>query len=149
MQNLISFIHPATMWGVLGLYCYTGYLGWRSRRIRSINAKTGKELVDNYMGFKHSQVGVILLGLLISGGSLGLIVTYINTKTILHGIHGKVGILMMILIALTVSLTPSVRRGENWARIGHISIGVILLLLYLMVEIPSGVQIVQSILKAG
>jgi len=137
------------MWGVLGLYFYTAYLGWRSRSIRSAHAKTGEELVSNHMGFKHAQVGVILLGLLILGGILGLIVTFINTKSVLHGIHGKVGILMMLLIVLTVSLTPSVRGGANWARIGHISIGVILLLLYLVVQIPSGVQIVQSIMKAG
>ncbi|MCW5313292.1 DUF4079 family protein [Nostoc sp. KVJ3] len=145
MPKLISFLHPTLMWGVLGLYLYTAYLGWQSSRLKSVNAETRKELVRNKVGLKHYQVGSVLLVL---GSALGLTVTYINTGRVFNGTHGKIGILMMVLIALTASLAPFLQRGAAWARIGHISIGVVLLILYLC-QIPTGGQIVQAILKGG
>jgi hypothetical protein len=147
MQKLIPFIHPAIMWGTLGLYFYTAYLGWQSRRIRSVKAETREELNQSPVGFKHASMGAILLGLFIIGGSLGLIATYLSTGAVLSGAHGRIGVLMMVLIGATASLAPALRAGADWARTAHISIGITLLLLYVG-EILSGGQIIQSIIKA-
>jgi hypothetical protein len=148
MQSLTPFIHPAMMWGALGLYFYTAYLGWQSRRIRSVKAETRKELIKSHVGFKHSKLGMVLLGLLIVGGSIGLISTYINTGAVLSGSHGIIGVLIMVLIGTTACLAPALRADVAWARTVHMSIGSILLLLYIS-QILSGGQIIQSILKAG
>jgi hypothetical protein len=146
MPKLISFLHPTLMWGVLGLYLYTAYLGWQSSRLKSVNAETRKELVRNKVGLKHYQVSSVLLGLLVLGSALGLAVTYINVGTVFNETHGKIGMLMMVLIALAASLAPFLQRGAAWARISHVSIGIVLLILYLW-EIPTGGEIVQAILK--
>jgi hypothetical protein len=148
MKNLIPFIHPVMMWGALGLYVYTAYLGWQTRRIRSVNAETRKELIRNHVGLKHSKIGAVLLGLFILGGIIGLIATYLGTGKILTSPHGIIGLLMMVLIGITASLAPAMRRQAPWARIVHISIGITLLVLYLG-QILSGGQIIQSIMNAA
>jgi hypothetical protein len=84
MPKLISFLHPTLMWGVLGLYLYTAYLGWQSSRLKSVNAETRKELVRNKVGLKHYQVSSVLLGLLVLGAALGLAVTYINVGKVFN-----------------------------------------------------------------
>jgi hypothetical protein len=148
MQNILPFIHPALMWGAVGLYLYTAYLGWQSRRVRFVKGETRKELIQNHVGAKHAKVALLLLGLLLVGGGLGAYVSYQFTKVFLGGLHGQIGALMMLLIIGAASLAPVMRTGVAWARTVHAGIGMLLLLLYLF-EIPSGMQIVQGILKAN
>ena len=148
MQNIIPFIHPALMWGAVGLYLYVGYLGWQSRRIRFVKGETRQELIQNHVGAKHAKVAPLLLGLLLVGGGIGAIVSYQFTKVLLGGLHGQIGALMILLIIGTASLAPMMQKGVAWARPAHAGIGILLLLLYLF-EIPSGMQIVQGILKGS
>lgn len=147
MQNLIPLIHPAMMWGSLGLYFYIGYLGWQSRRIRFVKGEQRKELIQNHVGAKHAKIAPLLLGLFVIGGSIGAIVTYLHSGVFLGGLHGKIGALMMLLIIGTSCLAPMMKRGVPWARTVHGLIGAVLFLLYL-VEIPSGMRIMQAILAA-
>lgn len=144
----MPLIHPAMMWGSVGLYLYVGYLGWQSRRIRFVKGETRKELIQNHVGAKHSKIAPVLLGLLLVGGGIGAIVSYQFTKVFLGGLHGQIGALMMLLIIGAASLAPMMRQGVVWARPAHAGIGILLLLLYLF-EIPTGMQIVQGILKAS
>lgn len=148
LQNFVPLIHPALMWGVVGLYLYTAYLGWQSRRIRFVKGETRRELIQNHVGAKHAKVAPFFLGLLLVGGGMGEIVSYQHSGIFFHSLHGQIGALMMLLVIGTACLAPMLRKGVAWARTTHASIGVVLLLLFLF-QIPSGMQIIQRILKAS
>jgi hypothetical protein len=91
----------------------------------------------------------VLLALFIIGVSIGLIATYLSTGSVLHEPHGRIGVLMMVLIGATACLAPSLHVGVAWARTAHMIIGITLTLLLLyLVMIPTGGEIIQSIMKA-
>jgi uncharacterized membrane protein len=76
-------------------------------------------------------------------GALG--VTYINNGKLFLGPHLLVGLGMTGLIATSTALVPSMQKGNELARITHITLNVILLGLFGW-QAVTGMDIVQRII---
>jgi hypothetical protein len=140
-----QFAHPLLMWVLLGLTIYALYSGIQYRRTRSADKEVRKELIQKDFRNKHYQVGSILLALMVLGtiGALG--VTYINNGKLFLGPHLLVGLGMTGLIATSTALVPSMQKGNELARITHITLNVILLGLFGW-QAVTGMDIVQRII---
>jgi hypothetical protein len=140
-----QFAHPLLMWVLLGLTIYALYSGIQYRRTRSADKEVRKELIQKDFRTKHYQVGSILLALMVLGtiGALG--VTYINNGKLFLGPHLLVGLGMTGLIATSTALVPSMQKGNELARITHITLNVILLGLFGW-QAVTGMDIVQRII---
>jgi hypothetical protein len=142
-----QFGHPLIMWVLLGLTVYALYLGWQIRRIRTVEDKeVRKELVKKDFRTKHYQIGSILLALMVLGTIGGMGVTYINNGKLFVGPHLLVGLGMTGLIATSVALVPYMQKGNELARISHISLNIILLGLFVW-QAVTGMDIVQRIIS--
>ena len=130
----LNFIHPAMMWGLLALTVYALYLGMQSRRIRYVTGDEKKELVKAKPGIKHHQVGSAILAFMVLGTIGGMAVTYINNGKLFFGPH------------LLAGLVPFMQKGNDTARLTHISLNVILVGLFGW-QAVTGMQIVQRILE--
>ena len=142
----LNFIHPAMMWGLLALTVYALYLGMQSRRIRYTTGDEKKELVKAKPGIKHHQVGSAILAFMVLGTIGGMAVTYINNGKLFFGPHLLAGLGMTGLIAVSASLVPLMQKGNDTARLTHISLNVILVGLFGW-QAVTGMQIVQRILE--
>ncbi|HEY9665563.1 MAG TPA: DUF4079 domain-containing protein [Coleofasciculaceae cyanobacterium] len=141
-----QFIHPALMWVLLALSLYAMYLGIQVQRTRFADGTLKKELIKGRYNVKHYQIGSVLLGLMVVGAIAAMAVTYINNGKLFVGPHLLAGLGMTGLIALSASLSPFMQKGQNWARITHITLNVVLLGLFGWQAI-TGVQIVQRIVS--
>ena len=130
----LNFIHPAMMWGLLALTVYALYLGMQSRRIRYVTGDEKKELVKAKPGIKHHQVGSAILAFMVLGTIGGMAVTYINNGKLFFGPH------------LLAGLGTFMQKGNDTARLTHISLNVILVGLFGW-QAVTGMQIVQRILE--
>jgi hypothetical protein len=141
-----QFGHPILMWFLLGLTIYALYSGLQYRRTRSADKEVRKELIKKDFRSKHYQVGSILLALMVLGtiGALG--VTYINNGKLFLGPHLLVGLGMTGLIAVSTALVPLMQKGNEVARITHITLNVILLGLFGW-QAVTGMDIVQRIIS--
>ena len=140
-----QFAHPLFMWVLFGLFIYALYLGIQSRRTRTADKDIRKALVKKKFGFKHHEIGSIILALMIIGTVTGMAVTYINNGKLFVTAHLVVGLAMMSAIAIATALVPYMQRGNNLARITHISINVVLLGLFGW-ETLTGMDILFSII---
>jgi hypothetical protein len=140
-----QFAHPLLMWVLLGLTIYALYSGIQYRRTRSADKEVRKELIQKDFRTKHYQVGSVLLALMVLGtiGALG--VTYINNGKLFLGPHLLVGLGMTGLIATSTALVPLMQKGNELARITHITLNVILLGLFGW-QAVTGMDIVQRII---
>ena len=144
MNNLLTFSHPVLMWGLLGLYCYTAYLGMRSRRNRDV---TEEAKGRGKFALTHHKIASIWLALMVFGTILGLTVTYINNGKLFFSPHLWVGLSMILLISIGAALVPFMQqRNAQVARKIHVVINLLVLLLFLF-EALSGTVIVQGILN--
>ena len=140
-----QFGHPIIMWVLLGLTVYAMYLGLQIRKTRAADKDTRKELIKKNFNQKHHQIGSILLALMILGSLGGMAVTYINNGKLFVGPHLLAGLGMTGIIAVSASLVPYMQKGNDFARLTHISLNVFLLGLFGW-QAVSGMQIVQKIL---
>lgn len=141
-----QFLHPTLMWVLLALTLYAMYLGIQVQRTRYADGDLKKELIKGRYNVKHYQMGSVLLGLMVIGSIGGMAVTYINNGKLFVGPHLLAGLGMTGLIAAAASLSPFMQKGQNWARITHIALNVVLLGLFGWQAI-TGVQIVQRIIS--
>ena len=141
-----QFGHPLMMWILLGLTVYALYLGLQSRRTRTADKDTRKELIQKNFNERHHKIGSILLSLMVLGTIGGMAVTYINNGKLFVGPHLLVGLGMTGIIATSAALVPYMQKGNEIARYTHISLNVILLGLFGW-QAFSGMQIVQRILE--
>jgi hypothetical protein len=140
-----QFGHPILMWVLLGLTAYALYLGLQSKKIRSADKETRKELVQKQFTIRHHQAGSILLALMVLGTIGGMAVTYINNGKLFVGPHLLAGLGMTGLIAVSASLVPLMQKGNSLARTTHVSLNILLLGLFGW-QAVTGMQIVQKIL---
>ena len=140
-----QFAHPLFMWVLFGLFIYALYLGIQSRRSRTGDKEIRKALGKKKFGLKHHEIGSIILALMVIGTVTGMAVTYINNGKLFVTAHLVVGLAMMSAIAIATALVPYMQRGNNLARITHISINVVLLGLFGW-ETITGMDILFSII---
>ncbi|MGL5834615.1 MAG: DUF4079 domain-containing protein, partial [Waterburya sp.] len=115
-----QFGHPILMWVLLGLTAYAFYLGLQSKKIRTADKETRKELVKKQFTIRHHQAGSILLALMVVGTIGGMAVTYINNGKLFVGPHLLAGLGMTGLIAVSASLVPLMQKGNSLARTTHV-----------------------------
>ncbi|MGB2924282.1 MAG: DUF4079 domain-containing protein [Limnothrix sp.] len=125
-----QFGHPALMWFLFGLCVYAMYSGFQSRRIRSADKEVRKELISKKFTIKHHQAGSIVLAFMVLGTVGGMAVTYINNGKLFVGPHLFVGLGMTALIAVSASLVPLMQKGNETARLTHISLNTALVGLF-------------------
>jgi hypothetical protein len=140
-----QFGHPILMWFLLGLSIYALYTGIQLRRIRSVDKEVRKELIKGDFNNKHFQIGSLILALMVLGTVGAITVTYINNGKLFVAPHLIVGLGMASLIAISASLSPLMQKGNNFARNTHITLNVILLLLFAW-QAVSGMDIVVRII---
>ncbi len=140
-----QFGHPILMWALLGLSIYALYLGIQARRTRMADKETRKELVGKNFNNRHHQIGSIILAFMVLGTIGGMAVTYVNNGKLFFGAHLLAGLGMTGLIAVSASLVPLMQKGNEFARLSHISLNITLVGLFLW-QAVSGMEIVQKLL---
>jgi Protein of unknown function (DUF4079) len=146
VKPYLNFVHPPLMWVLLGMCIYAMYLGIQIRRTRSATPDVRKELIKGKYNDRHHKIGSIILALMVLGSIGGITVTYINNGKLFVGPHLLAGLGMTALIALSASLTPYMQKGQEWARVGHISINVGIVGLFGW-QALSGLEILQRIIS--
>mgnify|MGYP001792653595 FL=1 len=146
IKSYLNFFHPLLMWVLFGLTLYAAYLGSQSRKVRYVTGDEKKELIKGKFAIKHHQIGSIILALMVLGTIGGMAVTYINNGKLFFGPHLLVGLGMTGIIAIAASLVPYMQRGNETARLTHISLNVVLVGLFGW-QAFSGMQIMQRILE--
>ncbi|MEO0349405.1 MAG: DUF4079 domain-containing protein [Cyanobacteria bacterium P01_A01_bin.15] len=146
IKPYLNFFHPLLMWVLFGLTLYAAYLGSQSRKVRYVTGDEKKELIKGKFAIKHHQIGSIILALMVLGTIGGMAVTYINNGKLFFGPHLLVGLGMTGIIAIAASLVPYMQRGNETARLTHISLNVVLVGLFGW-QAFSGMQIMQRILE--
>ena len=146
VKTYSQFGHPITMWVLFGLAMYAAYSGWQSRRTRTADKEVRKELVKKKFTVKHHQVGSILLALVVLGNMGGMAVTYINNGKLFVGPHLIAGLAMVAVLAVSTALVPYMQKGNETARISHISLNAVMLGIFGWQAI-TGMQILQRILE--
>lgn len=141
-----QFIHPIIMWVLFGLMAYALYLGMQSKKIRTTDDKElRKELVKKDFRNRHYQLGSILLAMMVLGTLIGMAATYVNSNKLFVNSHLLVGLGMTGLFAVAAALVPFMQKNEA-ARMTHISINIILLLLFGW-QAVTGMNIVQNVIS--
>ncbi|MFZ4677182.1 MAG: DUF4079 domain-containing protein [Nodosilinea sp.] len=146
IQPWLNFVHPVTMWLLLAITLYALYLGVQSRRTRLADAETRKELIKGKFALKHHQVGSALLAFMVIGTVGGMGATYLEAGKLFVGPHLLVGLGMATLIATSAALVPFMQKGNEAARLTHISLNVVLVGLFGW-QALTGMQIVQRLLS--
>ncbi|MEM7064921.1 MAG: DUF4079 domain-containing protein [Cyanobacteria bacterium P01_B01_bin.77] len=146
IKPYLNFFHPILMWALLGFTIYAMYLGFQSRRVRYTSGEERKALIKGKFALRHHQMGAIVLSLMVLGNIGGMAVTYINNGKLFVGPHLLAGLGMTGLIAIAASLVPLMQRGNETARLTHISLNVILVGLFGW-QAVTGMQIMQRILE--
>lgn len=141
-----QFGHPLLMWVLFGLSVYALYLGIKSKKTRTADKETRKELIKKQFNVKHHQVGAILLSLMVLGTIGGMAVTYINNGKLFVGPHLLVGLVMTGLIATSAALVPFMQKDNQIARFAHVGLNMTLVCLFGW-QVVSGMEIVQKILS--
>jgi hypothetical protein len=142
----INFVHPVVMWLLLATTLYALYLGVQARRTRLADAEVRKELIKGKFALKHHQVGSLLLAFMVFGTVGGMGATYLEAGKLFVGPHLLVGLGMATLIATSAALVPFMQRGNEAARLTHISLNVVLVGLFGW-QALTGMQIVQRLLS--
>ncbi len=146
LKYIAPYFHPVLMWLALGLSFYALYLGMQSRRIRYVEGDVKKELIQGRYGVRHYQAGSLLLSLMVLGAIGAIAVTYINNGKLFVGPHLLAGLGMTGLVAVSASLAPFVQKGRDWARLTHITLGLLLLSVFAW-QAVTGMQIVQKLIS--
>ena len=140
----INFIHPLAMWGIFALTLYAGYLGYQHRQTRLATGEEKKQLIKGKFLARHHQIGSWLLSTMVLACFGGMASTYINNGKLFVGPHLLVGLGMVSIIAVSASMVPFMKNGNDAARYTHISLNTVLVGLFGWQAI-TGVQIVFKI----
>lgn len=147
VKTYANFFHPALMWVLFALTAYAGYLGMQSRKLRSVEDKeVRKAMVKEKFADRHYKYGSIILALMVAGSVGGMAVTYINNGKLFVGPHLLAGLAMTVAVALSASLAPAMRQGNDAARYGHIALNTVVVGLFGW-QALTGVEIVQRIIS--
>ncbi len=146
LKPIVNFAHPAMMWVLLALTLYSMYLGFKIRQTRSAEGEQKKELVKQKYSIRHHQLSSIILALMVVGSIGGMAATYAVNQKLFFGSHLLAGLGMTALIAVSASLTPFMQKGNDVARVTHISINTVLVGLFGW-QAVTGLQIVQKLLS--
>jgi hypothetical protein len=141
-----QFVHPVMMWVLLAMTLYAGYLGFQVPRVRQATGDEKKKLIQGKYNVRHHQFGAILLAIMVLGTIGGMAVTYINNGKLFVGPHLLVGLSMTGTMAIAAALAPFMQKGSDWARVSHIMLNAILVILFGW-QAVTGMQIVQKILE--
>lgn len=142
-----QFIHPVVMWVLFGTSVYALYLGIKVKRTRTAEGEAKKELIKGRFNIRHHQVGSILLAIMVLTTLVGMAATYINNGKLFVQPHLLVGLGMTGLIATSAALSPFMQKGNQLARVTHVGLNMVMLLLFAW-QAVTGVQIIQNILSS-
>jgi MFS family permease len=145
-QPWLNFVHPVVMWLLLATTLYALYLGIQARRTRLADAETRKELIKGKFALKHHKVGSVLLSCMVLATLGGMAATYLESGKLFVGPHLLVGLGMAGLIATSAALVPFMQKGNESARLTHISLNMVLVGLFGW-QALTGMQIVQRLLS--
>jgi hypothetical protein len=120
------------------------FLGIKTKKTRTADAETRKQLIKGQYARRHFQVGGLMLALMVLGTFGGMAVTYINNGKLFVGPHLLVGIGMTCLVALAVGLIPLIQQGNLIARQAHVGLNMLMMTLFLW-QAVTGMQIVNKI----
>jgi hypothetical protein len=140
----LNFLHPLLMWALLALSGYGMFLGIKTKKTRTADADTRKQLIKGQYGKRHFQVGALMLALMVLGTFGGMAVTYINNGKLFFGPHLLVGLGMTTLVALAVALIPWIQQGNLIARKVHVGLNMLMMTLFLW-QAVTGMQILNKI----
>lgn len=146
LKPIVTFAHPVLMWILFAVVLYLAYTGIQSRRTRSAEGDTKKELVRGKFRDKHYVSASVMLAAMIFGSIGGMAVTYINNGKLFVGPHLIVGLGMTALVGLSAALAPAMQKGNDLARNTHIALNIGLVGLFGW-QALTGVEIVQRILS--
>lgn len=146
LQPWLNFVHPVIMWLLLATTLYALYLGVQARRTRLADAETRKELIKGKFALKHHQVGSVLLAFMVFGTVGGMGATYIEAGKLFVGPHLLAGLGMAALIATSAALVPFMQKGNETARLTHISLNIVLVGLFGW-QAVTGMQIVLRLIS--
>lgn len=105
---------------------------------------TRKSLQSANLKDKHHTTGSILLGAGVMVSILGAFNTYMRAGQLFPGPHLYAGMAITILWALAAALVPAMQKGNEAARIAHISFNVVNILLFAW-QIPTGIEIMLKV----
>ena len=140
----LNFLHPLLMWALLALSGYGMFLGIKTKKTRTADAETRKQLIKGQYSKRHFQVGALMLALMVLGTFGGMAVTYLNNGKLFFGPHLLVGLGMTTLVALAVALIPWIQQGNLIARKVHVGLNMLMMTLFLW-QAVSGMQILNKI----
>ena len=140
----LNFLHPLLMWALLALSGYGMFLGIKTKKTRTADADTRKQLIKGQYGKRHFQVGALMLALMVLGTFGGMAVTYLNNGKLFVGPHLLVGLGMTTLVALAVALIPWIQQGNLIARKAHVGLNMLMMTLFLW-QAVTGMQILYKI----
>ena len=140
----LNFLHPLLMWALLALSGYGMFLGIKTKKTRTADADTRKQLIKGQYGKRHFQVGALMLALMVLGTFGGMAVTYINNGKLFFGPHLLVGLGMTTLVALAVAMIPWIQQGNLIARKVHVGLNMLMMTLFLW-QAVTGMQILNKI----
>ena len=87
-------------------------------------------------------MSVMMIGTI---GAMG--VTYINNGKLFVDPHLIAGLVMMTMIVVSSSLVPFMQKGNKFARVSHISLNVVMLLIFGW-QAVTGMEILGRIMEA-
>ncbi len=119
-----SLMHPVTMWGVFGSALYTGWLGWQSRQIRSVDAEKRKELVKAKVTKRHFELSGTIFAIMTCATFGGMANTYTRTGKLFPGPHLYAGLGLVAVMSVMSALVPQMQSGKMWARNTHLALAV-------------------------
>jgi hypothetical protein len=140
----LNFLHPLLMWALLALSGYGMFLGIKTKKTRTADADTRKQLIKGQYAKRHFLVGGLMLALMVLGTFGGMAVTYLNNGKLFVGPHLLVGIGMTCLVALAVALIPLIQQGNLIARKAHVGLNMLMMTLFLW-QAVTGMQILNKI----
>ena len=140
----LNFLHPLLMWVLLALSGYAMVLGIKTKKTRTADAETRKQLIKGQYAKRHFQVGGLMLALMVLGTFGGMAVTYLNNGKLFVGPHLLVGIGMTCLVTLAVALIPLIQQGNLIARKAHVGLNMLMMTLFLW-QAVTGMQILNRI----
>ncbi len=146
VKTYSQFGHPLLMWVLFGMSVYALYLGIQIRRTRNADKEERKDLVKKNFKDRHFQVGSIFLALIVLGTIGGMAVTYINNGKLFVGPHLLAGLGMTGIVAISASLVPYMQKGNELARLSHISLNILMLGVFAW-QAVTGMQIVNKIIS--
>lgn len=120
----VSLVHPVVMWGIFGTAVYTGWLGWQSRQIRSVDAEKRKELIKAKVTKRHFEISGLIFALMTCATFSGMANTYARTGKLFPGPHLYAGLGLVATMSVMSALVPQMQSGKKWARDTHLALAV-------------------------